>query len=258
VYEESVIRQTNLFHLLPYFHVSCFMQALWNHFWDAGDRKLLAIGLVINEQSYLEKQVIRKPYYQETVLQTLEFKLQDLLSLNQILFPWCDPGKNGRETTPVLLGLTMHHFASLRERISLGKRLYSLLFEDSRVLEGVLKWALQHPHTGSRKDYWPHVFNNVNESVPGAAYKRKMNDCRLNPGASRLYSPSLAQAWNQVVHEEPERKDWYEDWKAALYLLDLKEKADGDITDAYCKTLEKIELAIIAREKIFESEQKQG
>jgi hypothetical protein len=253
LYEESVRRQTNLFYLLPYFRVSCFMQVLWNEFWVYGDSELLAIGLVINEQSYLEKQVMRNPYYQENVIQTLEFALQDLLQLNQILFPCDREEKDGLETTPALIGQSLRHFASLHERIQLGKRLYSLLFHDPRVLEAAVKWAAKHPHTGSRKDYWPHVFHDVNESVPGTPYKRKIDDCRLIPGSPRLYSPVLAHAWPHIHHTEPEGGDWYQDWRILHYLLDRAEKVDGDVSNAYCKTLERIELAILAREKIFGS-----
>lgn len=86
---------------------------------------MLAIALVINEQSYLEQRVIRHPSYQKTVLQTIEFKLQDVLRLNQIVFPYYRTDEKGAETSPGLVGLTLHQFASLHERIVLGKRLYA-------------------------------------------------------------------------------------------------------------------------------------
>ena len=52
------------------------------------DTYILTMALVINEQSYLEKRVIQNPLYQKEVFNTLEFKLQDLLSFNHILFPY--------------------------------------------------------------------------------------------------------------------------------------------------------------------------
>ena len=55
LYEQSVKRSKRLFHLLPFFNVSTFMETLWNHFWRTGDQYMLAIATVINEQSYLEK-----------------------------------------------------------------------------------------------------------------------------------------------------------------------------------------------------------
>jgi hypothetical protein len=251
LYEESVKRQTKLFYLLPYFDVSVFMETIWNHFWDSRDCYLLAIALVVNEQSYLEQRVIQNPFYQETVLQTIEFKLQDLLSLNQIIFPCEQKDEKSFEKAPLLIGQTLHHFASLHERILLGKRLYALLFHRSEVLQSVSQWAAKHVHTGSRKDYWPHLFNNVNESVPGSAYQQRIEHCKLRPGARRLYSPALVHVWNDMQHEEAEKGDWFKDWRILYYLIHRNENVDGEITHAYCKTLEKIERAIMAQEKIF-------
>lgn len=247
LYEESLRRKKNLFYLLPFLHVSVFMEVIWNHFWSTGDRYLLAIGLIINEQSYLEKRMIQNPHYQKTVLQTIEFKLQDLLRLNQILFPYY----RENHKHPSLVGQTLHHFASLHERILLGKRLYSLLFDRSDILQGVFNWATDHPHTGSRKDYWPHLFNDVNETVPGTPYKRRTDDGQLRPGANRLYSPRLEQAWTNMDHKEAEPGDWFEDWKIITYLLHAEENVDGEIFHEYCKTLEKIEIAVMGQTAIL-------
>ncbi|MFY0542567.1 DUF2515 domain-containing protein [Brevibacillus sp. H7] len=249
LYEESVRRETNLFYLLPYFHVSVFMDVMWNHIWKAGDRYLLAMALIINEQSYLEKRVIQHPRYQKTVLQTIEFKLQDLLGLNQILFP-CYKGGTDKELH--VIGQTLRHFASLQERIRLGKRLYSLLFGRSDYLQGALNWAADHPHTGSRKDYWPHLFNDVNDSVPGTLYVRRLKNCQLQSGTNRFYSPTLEHAWKNQAHEEAEIGDWYRDWKVIASLMNDEETTDGEIRHEYCKTLEKIELAVMAQTAIFE------
>jgi len=246
LYEESLKRETNLFHLLPFFHVSVFMEVIWNHFWLTGDRDLLALGLIINEQSYLEKQIIKNPYYQKTVLQTLEFKLQDILRLNQILFPCYREGD--REL--IMVGHTLQHFASLSERIRLGKQLYTLLFDRSEILQGAVGWVAEHPHTGSRKDYWPHLFNDVKETTPGVLYKKRTVNGRLKPGTSRLFSPTLQHAWKDVDHPEAEAGDWCEDWKAVTYFLHAEENIDGEIMDDYCKTLEKIELAVMAQTAI--------
>lgn len=249
LYEISAQNGVNLFHLLPFFHVSVFMEVMWNHFWRWGDRYLLAIAMVINEQSYLEKRVVQNPDYQKTVLQTLEFKLQDLLSLNQILFPFEEDGgleAEAREQAAVA-GMTLHQFASLHERIILGKRLYSLLFDTPSLQEKIFHWAKNHPHTGTRKDYWPHLFNDVNETVPGRPYLKRTEKCRLKTGARRLYSPGLQHAWKNVEHPEAEIGDWFEDWKIITYFLQDDTKADGEIKREYCWTLEKIELAVMAQ-----------
>ena len=87
LYEESLKKNKPLFYLLPQLKVSIFMEAIWNYFWRDRDTYIHCIGLVINEQSYLEQRVIQNPYYQKEVLHKNNFHLQDLLSLNQILFP---------------------------------------------------------------------------------------------------------------------------------------------------------------------------
>ncbi|MBM4763298.1 DUF2515 family protein [Bacillus sp. B15-48] len=83
-------------------------------------------------------------YYKKHVLSSLEFKLQELLAMNHILFPYI---KDGRTK---LVGETLHHFESLHERILLGKRLYALLFGDQLFRKQIEDWANKNPHTGSR------------------------------------------------------------------------------------------------------------
>lgn len=229
------------------------MEVMWNHFWTSGDRYLLTIALVVNEQSYLEKRMIQNQHYQNTILQTIAFKLHDLLSLNQILFPYYIASEAGDRQVTGLIGETLHRFGSLHERIMLGKRLYSLLFGHSDHLQGALSWAMDHPHTASRKDYWPHLFNDVNDSVPGAPYKKRMKDCQLKPGANRLYSPALHHVWRNVEHEEAEAGDWFDDWKViAHFVKSEEEQASGPIVHDYCQTLDKVEHAAMAKTAIFE------
>ena len=130
LYEESLFQNRNLFYLLPHLNVSMFMEVVWNHFWEEGDSYLLAMALIINEQSYLENRIVQNPMYKEKVFRTFEFIFQDLLSFNQILFPYADVGKQTAKAS--LTGLTLHHFGSLHERILLGKNLYRLLFQNGR------------------------------------------------------------------------------------------------------------------------------
>ncbi|MGG1661650.1 DUF2515 domain-containing protein [Brevibacillus sp. NRS-1366] len=262
LYEESVKRQTNLFHLLPHLQVSAFMQGVWNHFWKTGDRELLAIGLIINEQNYLEAQVMRDPGYQNTVVRTLPFTLQELMQLNQILFPYEEESRDGsfgqeirdRRTSPIqVIGQIVSHFASLPERIALGKSLYALLFGTSAYFDGVLAWTKRQVHTGSRKDFWPHLFHDVNESVPGKPYQKKVVNCQIKQGANRLYSPTLTYAWKPVIHERPSAEDWYRGQEDVLGQLTYAKMPDASVEmgETYCKTVEKMELAVVARGKIF-------
>lgn len=238
IYEESIKRNKPLFYLLTYLNVSTFMETIWNHFWRNHDTYTLCIALVINEQSYLEQRVVQHPVYQKEVLNKFEFILQDLLSFNNILFPY-DGGK--------LAGQTLHQFESLHERILLGKRLYSILFHNKDFLRQVVDWAKNHPHTGSRKDYWPQIFNNVKEGLPGLTYPIRLKSCQLRKGARRFYSPKLENAWKNVIQPEAEKGDWFDDYQVADYLVDDMENIDGEIKNEYCKTLERLEVAALAK-----------
>ncbi|UKK99283.1 DUF2515 domain-containing protein [Brevibacillus brevis] len=252
LYEECVRRQTNLFYLLPHLGVSTFMQAIWNHFWKTTDKYILAIGLIINEQNYLEEQVMKDPAYQNSVVRTIPFALQELLQLNMILLPQ-QKRVDEQGSSLQLAGERVFHFSSLPERISLGKRLYSLLFGAINRQEAAYAWALDQPHTGSRKDYWPHLFHDVNETVPGKPYQVKLMNCQLRSGAKRLFSPTLRQVWRPVNHEQPKELDWYKNkgdvWRV---LTRTEETADAtEMSEAYCQALAKIEWAVAARARIL-------
>ncbi|MEH7237449.1 DUF2515 domain-containing protein [Bacillus sp. JJ1562] len=244
LYEASKLYQQNLFYLLPHFHVSVFMESVWNDFWVRQDKYTLTVAQIINEQSYLEDRVISNSHYKKEVFDTLEFKLQDLLDLNHILFPFEEKGKVR------LIGQTLHQFKSVRERILLGKRLYSILFADEKRLKSVENWAKKVQHSGSRKDYWPHIFNHVDEGLPGFLLKSRVKSCELTKGSPRIYSPRLEMAWRNRKHKPAEIGDWYKDWEIIYYLKQDKELVDGEILHEYCKTLEKFELAAIAKKAI--------
>lgn len=244
VYEESKKRGQNLFYLLQHLHVSTFMETLWSHFWYEHDPYILTVGLIINEQSYLESRVLENPTFKKEVFSKLEFKLQDFLSMNHILFPYATNEKLK------IAGQTLHHFENLHERILLGKRLYAILFGDDKQLKMAEKWANLNPHTGSRKDYWPHMFNHVDEEFPSRLLKTRLKSCQLLPGYSRFYSPKLEFAWKNRKHSSAEIADWYEDWQVIYYLIDSKENVDGEIEHEYCKTLERIEFAAITKKAI--------
>lgn len=241
LYQESLKVNKPLFYLFPYLNISTFMETIWNHFWRNKDTYILTMALVINEQNYLEKRVIENPLYQKEVFNKIEFKLQDLLSFNQILFPYGDKS---------MVGQTLHQFGSLHERILLGKRLYAVLYENQNLFIQIVEWAKSHPHTGSRKDYWPDVFNNVNEGIPGIAYQLRLKSCKLKTGARKIYSPYLELAWRNRPQPEAEKGDWFEDWRVVEYLIKDNETFDGEIKNEYCKTLEQLELAVLAKKAI--------
>lgn len=244
LYQECLKRRQNLFYLLKHMHVSVFMEIIWSSFWEKRDTYILNVAQIINEQSYLELRVLNNPIYKKEIFSSLEFKLQDLLSMNHILFPYF---LNNRLN---LAGQTLHHFESLHERIMLGKRLYSILFGNPNRLKMVEKWANTNPHTGSRKDYWPHIFNDVDEGLPGSILKPKLKSCQLLPGSTKIYSPILEFAWKNINHQHAEKIDWYKDWKVIHYLVDDEKKVDEKIENEYCKTLERLELAANAKKAI--------
>ncbi|MFC7391752.1 DUF2515 domain-containing protein [Scopulibacillus cellulosilyticus] len=251
LYEQSIKRNKKMFYLLPFFGVSTFMETMWNFFWVNGDPYPLAIATIINEQNYLEKRVIQNNYFKKAVLGTVGFKLYDFFRFNHILFPYYEKGH--QKTS--LAGETSRHFTSVHERILLGKRLYALLFYHEDILRGAFNWAKDHPHTGSRKDYWPHLFNNVNESFPRGLYKRRIKNCELRKGMERLYSPPLIYAWADVDHQKAEEGDWFDDWHVIDYLTEKDVDTDGKIYNEYCKTLEKIELTIMAKKALLREEE---
>lgn len=244
LYQESLKINQPLFHLFPYFNISIFMEAVWNEFWEHQNEYILAIALIINEQHYLEQRVIQHPLYKKEVLKTLEFKLQDLLSFNQILFPYWSDGMMH------VIGQTLHRFGSLHERILLGKRLYKILFQNSDTLRLIERWADAQPHTGSRKDYWPNVFNNIHEGLPGKSYQLRLKSCMLKPGATRIYSPALEHVWKNVKQPDAEKGDWFKDFHVFHYFAELEEEINGEIFNEYCKTLERLELAALAKKAI--------
>ncbi|WP_082631275.1 DUF2515 family protein [Gracilibacillus massiliensis] len=243
VYKESVRSGQNLFHLLSAMDISYFMEVVWNYFYQKKDRHLLSTALIINEQSYIEKRVIQHNDYQLEIFKSAEFKMQEFLQLNQILFPY-------REDHEVkLMGQSVNHFASLDDRIKLGKRLYYLLFEQQQYSR-IFEWANYQRHTGSRADFWPHLFHTIKEDTPGKLTSANLEGCTIKPNSTRIYSPSLMDAWPNSKQKKAETGDWYTHEKDVNYLK--KEKLDviGDITKEYCHTLEKIQLAAIAKEAL--------
>lgn len=91
------------FHLLPYFHVSEFMRPFWDQFWIDRGSALLTVGLIINEQNYIEKRVVQNPAYQRHVTHKANFRLYSLSGLNQVVFPMLEQeqltGNEGRGET---------------------------------------------------------------------------------------------------------------------------------------------------------------
>lgn len=255
LYEESVKAGRPLFHLLPRFGVSQFMRFVWESFWRHNDSVLLTVGLIVNEQNYIEGRVVQNRKFREEVLETPYFRAQSLLQLNQVIFPYwteekksgCLPGEKvagGR--MPRLAGLILENFGSLRERIEFGKKLYAILFAIPAVSEGARQFAGLCRHTGSRSDYWPDLFSALGEEVRSARTgppQERLDGLRLRPGAPPIHSPPLGDAWPDRPVAVPEKYDWCADLTPLKYMTDIEPPASYDMTNAYAAGLRAIELA---------------
>ncbi|OXM87179.1 DUF2515 domain-containing protein [Paenibacillus rigui] len=243
LYEASLRARRPLFHLLRPLHISVFMQPVWELFWERRDSALLTIALIVNEQNYIEERIVQHPVYRKTVLDTLFFYAQSLLQLNQVVFPYDDDHGQQR-----LAGLILEDFTQLHERIEFGKKLYALLFGIPAVQQGVLQFAGRTRHSGSRSDYWPHLFAAVRQGppVPRGQLKEWLDGCSLRPGAAPLYSPRLEGAWKDRPVEAPEPGDWCRSADCLRWITTVEPPFSFEMTHEYCFGLNKIELAVLA------------
>lgn len=206
------------FHLLPYFHVSRFMRPFWERFWIDRGSALLTVGLIINEQNYIEKRVVRHPYFQKHVTGKMNFRLFSLAGLNQVVFPLSEQaegdGAAGGEVRR-LAGRTVSDFGSLPARIALGKSLYAMLMGYRAVRSGAERFAASVPHSGSRADYWPELFTaNLEEALTAKVQGSELLEQETLPPGQRLYSPKLLSAWGDTAYEPISREDWLKDTRA--------------------------------------------
>ncbi|MFC7783665.1 MULTISPECIES: DUF2515 family protein [unclassified Rossellomorea] len=184
LYEQWKRTGHSSFHLLKKFNVSIFMMNIWNDFLTTGNEQVLTIGLIMNEQHMIQKRILtemKKPIGVEEWL----FLLQDRLEFASILFPY------GKHSPCSLAGLSVSHFEQVKRRIVLGKKLYSILFHDT-VFPTSYSFAINHSHSGSRADYWPHVYSKKNKKT-------------------RLYSPTLCSAWDNIPPLTLSSTDWFTD-----------------------------------------------
>ncbi len=247
LYEASKLDRNPLFHLLKDLSVSSFMRPIWKEFWANGNSSKLTMALIINEQNYIESRIVQNDFFKEKVLNKTAFALQDRLNLNYILFPTERKGNDS-----IMLGDIVHDFTQLEKRITIGKRLYSILFHYPTHLESIFSWATEKRHSGSRKDYWDHLFTDVRESIPGRLYNPHIHECELKQGVPKIYSPSLHFAWKEIVHEPPAVFDWFQQTNASPNLTPVFVEDGYLIKKKYCKSIEKLSLAVYMKKAIFE------
>jgi hypothetical protein len=247
LYAESKRMNRSLFHLLPFLQVSAFMHPVWEHFWLHREPSVLTVSLIINEQNYIERRIIQNTHYQQSVLGTFSFLLQSLMQLNHIVFPYL--AESTRE--PRLAGLILEDFSDLKERIEFGKKLYAILFGLPTVHQGIIAFAENTPHTGSRMDYWPQLFASIRKAPPELAFKERLTGCQLIKETDPLYSALLKDAWPDRPLGSLEPGDWYDPMKPSLplrHLASIQVPFLFDMTSEACLGLNKLELAILAGE----------
>lgn len=229
LYRESKKRGRNLSNLLPAFHVSRFMKPFWDFQWDHQNdpylfhiaAHMLTWALIINEQQYIQNRIVEDPFFVENVFQTWEFRLQSVLPLNLVIFPY-DVNNHYRKKGPVdVTGVIIRHFRSLHQRIEAGKKLYQILFPGLSVHRGIWSWILRTPHTASRADYWPHLFCSNHEAE----------------SESKIHSPRLHQAWADLRHPEPDRKDWFRDTEMFPFFTSETIDPDHSLADVHQQML---------------------
>lgn len=227
----------SLFHLLPEFRVSAFMRPFWERFWIERDSALLAVGLIINEQNYIEGRVIQNSYFQKNILRSAVFTLHSRFQMNQIIFPMLvrhpDPAVDGvvqnvavspyeeAEESPEkseagpnscrgMVGLILEHFSNLEERIAFGKALYAMLFGYKDVLTGVQAFAAETAHRGSRQEYWPKLFTSDKKAALNSPQEStELLKSEWLPKGKRFYSPPLNEVWHDMAYEPITSYDWF-------------------------------------------------
>ncbi len=233
LYEEGKRAGNDLSYLLPALQVSRFMTPVWRVFWRERDSALLTVALIVNEQHYIESRVVRYPEIRHKVLEAPFFKLQSMLQLNQVVFPYSLHSSEQMK----LAGLILEDFRDLQERIEFGKRLYAMLFRIPEIYGGVIRFARTVRHTGSRADYAPQLFTKEQNGKES--------------GGALIFSPELSDAWADQPPVQPEEGDWFRS------ITDVERYFDGlplppsfEMTNEYEFGLHKIEAAALAADRL--------
>lgn len=187
LYEQSKQKKIPLRKFLRIFHISNFMAPIWESFIHEPNSPLLTTALIINEQRMLEDRVLKRSRHGD-ILRRLDFQLQELFGFTTVLFPYAYQKKRYS-----LTGLTISRFADPLQRIETGKILYQLLFQHPSTLQGVMQFAKNNPHTGSREDYWDTIYTSKT----------------LSGTESKVYSPTIPVAWSDHPIFPLPSTDWF-------------------------------------------------
>lgn len=244
LYAEMKRTNTDLTSLLAPLGVSAFMRGYWQSFFTTRDSAKLTRALIVNEQQYIEQRMVQKPLAIHRIFKTLAFFAQSWFSLNQVLFPFKAHPTDKRLQ---LVGMTVHDFPSLSARIAIGKNLYKLLYENPVRFASIRQFAYRIPHTGSRADYWPHLFTPAKPISKDRhdVYQQRLNGNERKEGAVKWYSPSLTAAWPDTAHTAADGTDWFRD-EVWLQVVDEPVDLPTIDTNTYRKTLRWMEYGVKA------------
>ncbi|GED72736.1 hypothetical protein BRE01_64380 [Brevibacillus reuszeri] len=242
LYKEMKRTGADLTSLLGSLGVSIFMHNYWKEFLMNPDSARLTRALIVNEQQYIEQRVVQKPFTLNRIFSTYAFMTQSVLSLSQVLFPYKAHPTDRRIS---VTGLGVEHFPKVTERIMLGKTLYKLLFEDRFRLEKIHAFTTRIPHTGSRADYWPHLFS-PRKSMQSAdqSYHMRVDGQNLHEGMSKLYSPALLAVWENIDHAPADGVDWYRDEKWHTMVNEEVTDLSPIDNESYARTLHWMEYGV--------------
>ncbi|HCO80756.1 DUF2515 domain-containing protein [Bacillus sp. (in: firmicutes)] len=177
LYEWSKRCRKPLFHLLPHFGVSRFMNAEWERFWQTRDTERLLHALIINEQYTIQSPIIQNPLLKKNVFHSIQYLFSEWAHFQTVVFPTVDGH---------LYGLTIRKFSQVKERITLGKKLAKLLFR-ADLFSDFYHFLHTVPHTGSRFDFEPFL------------------------GIARRSSPFLRTVYPVMTHSlDDQREDWFQ------------------------------------------------
>ncbi|MCD5322954.1 MULTISPECIES: DUF2515 family protein [Pontibacillus] len=175
LYKKSKECGEPLFHYLSLLGVSRFMIHEWTHFWHNRDKVRLVKALIINEQNVIQKPIIQHPFFKKKVFHQVPYLSQDFFHLSAVLFP---------TTKGNLYGASVHDFTQLTKRISLGKKLYGLLFHPN-FYPLFHQFAVQTEPIGSRMEYEQYFLMPMSKT------------------------PMLRTMYPIIEHKDNIRQDWY-------------------------------------------------
>jgi len=143
-----------LFHLLENLNISSFMEKEWRDYWNNREKSRLMNALIINEQNVIHHSVIEHHEYRKRVFNSLRFLFQDFFHYSAVLLP---------TVKGEIYGASVNGFKSVDNRINLGQRIASILF-DPELYPQFLEFSLRTEHTGSRYDYEQYLMNKKRET----------------------------------------------------------------------------------------------